>query len=218
MKILLVEDNNILSKNIKEYLKIKWISVEHELYWDRAYDLALKNHYDVIDLDINLPWKDWLSILKDLRANHINTPVIMLTSRNTTDDIIEWLKTWADDYMWKPFSLEELVFRLEAIYRRTAQDKQNLIEINWLEIDIEKRKVIKDWNIIDLSKLEFDLLKYLVQNRGKPIDRAELFEKVWWDFDEHMLSRTVDVYISYLRKKLGNDFIETKKWYGYLVN
>ncbi len=218
MKILLVEDNNILSKNIKEYLKIKWITVDHELYGDRGYDLALKNHYDVIVLDINLPWKDWLSILRDLRTNHINIPVIMLTSRNTTDDVIAGLKAWADDYMWKPFSLEELVFRLEAIYRRTAQDKQNIIEIDWVAIDIEKRKVTKDGEVLELSKLEFDLLKYLVQNRGKPIDRAELFEKVWGDFDEHMMSRTVDVYISYLRKKLGIDFIETKKGFGYLVN
>jgi len=218
MKILLVEDNAILAKNIKEYLKIKWMNVETELYWDRAYQKILDTYYDVVLLDINLPVKDGISILKDLRQLRNNTPIIMLTSRNTTNDVVAWFTSWADDYISKPFDMEELVSRIEAMYRRTAINKSNNLEINWVSIDLEKR-LVKRWEeIIELSKLEFDLLKYFAQNRWIPVDRKTLFEKVWWDFDEHMFSRTVDVYISYLRKKLWADFIETKKWFGYIVN
>lgn len=218
MKILLVEDNAILAKNIKEYLKIKWMNVETELYWDRAYQKILDTYYDVVLLDINLPVKDGISILKDLRRLRNNTPIIMLTSRNTTNDVVAWFTSWADDYISKPFDMEELISRIEAMYRRTAVNKSNNLEVNWISIDLEKR-LVKRWEeIIELSKLEFDLLKYFAQNRWIPVDRKTLFEKVWWDFDEHMFSRTVDVYISYLRKKLGSDFIETKKWFGYLVN
>lgn len=218
MKILLVEDNAILAKNIKEYLKIKWMNVETELYWDRAYQKILDTYYDVVLLDINLPVKDGISILKDLRRLRNNTPIIMLTSRNTTNDVVAWFTSWADDYISKPFDMEELISRIEAMYRRTAVNKSNNLEVNWINIDLEKR-LVKRWEeIIELSKLEFDLLKYFAQNRWIPVDRKTLFEKVWWDFDEHMFSRTVDVYISYLRKKLWTDFIETKKWFGYLVN
>lgn len=218
MKILLVEDNAILAKNIREYLKIKWMNVETELYWDRAYQKILDTYYDVVLLDINLPVKDGISILKDLRRLRNNTPIIMLTSRNTTRDVVAWFTSWADDYISKPFDMEELISRIEAMYRRTAVNKSNNLEVNWINIDLEKR-LVKRWEeIIELSKLEFDLLKYFAQNRWVPVDRKTLFEKVWWDFDEHMFSRTVDVYISYLRKKFGPDFIETKKWFGYLVN
>lgn len=218
MKILLVEDNAILAKNVSQYLKIKWMNVETELYWDRAYQKILDTYYDIVLLDINLPVKDGLSIANDLREKWNNTPIIMLTSRNTTSDVIKWFSSWADDYISKPFDMEELVFRIEAMYKRTATNKSNFIEIAPYSIDLEKRLVKNGEEVIELSKLEFDLLKYLVQNRGRPVDRQELFEKVWWDFDEHMFSRTVDVYISYLRKKLGNDFIETKKGFWYLVN
>ncbi|MDD4151305.1 MAG: response regulator transcription factor [Candidatus Gracilibacteria bacterium] len=218
MKILLVEDNAILAKNIREYLKIKGMNVETELYGDRAYQKILDTYYDVVLLDINLPVKDGISILKDLRRLRNNTPIIMLTSRNTTRDVVAGFTSGADDYISKPFDMEELISRIEAMYRRTAVNKSNNLEVNGINIDLEKRLVKRGEEIIELSKLEFDLLKYFAQNRGVPVDRKTLFEKVWGDFDEHMFSRTVDVYISYLRKKFGPDFIETKKGFGYLVN
>lgn len=139
MKILLVEDNAILAKNIKEYLKIKWMNVETELYWDRAYQKILDTYYDVVLLDINLPVKDGISILKDLRWLRNNTPIIMLTSRNTTNDVVAWFTSWADDYISKPFDMEELISRIEAMYRRTAVNKSNNLEVNWINIDLEKR-------------------------------------------------------------------------------
>lgn len=217
MKVLIVEDNVTLSKNIAEYLKIKWIKTETVYNGVSWLQKILENHYDVIVLDINLPWKDGLEICKELRENWNSVPIIMLTSRNTTKDVINGLNIWADDYLGKPFDLEELVSRLEAIYRRNATNKSDIIKVNEIEIDIKKRAVTKDWETISLSNLEFDLLKYLIQNRWIPIDRKTLFEKVWWDFDEHMLSRTVDMYVSYLRKKLWENIIETRKWFWYLI-
>lgn len=217
MKILLVEDNIALSKNIVEYLELKWMKVETDYSWTTSLPKIINNHYDVVILDINLPWMDWLTMCQELRKIWNNTPILMLTSRNTTQDIVKWLNFWADDYLGKPFDFEELISRIEALYRRTASFKSSSIVIDNVEIDITKRIVKKDWIGIELSNLEFNLLKYLAQNRGRPIDRVALFENVWWDFDEHMLSRSVDMYISYLRKKLWNNFIETKKWFWYMI-
>lgn len=219
MKVLLIEDNAALSKNIIEYLKLKWIKAEHSFDSVSGMQKIQNNHYDILILDINIPgWKDWLQICRELREKWNNISIIMLTSRNTTKDVIEGLNIWADDYLGKPFDMEELVSRLEALYRRNAVNKSNTIILWDIEIDTQKRSVEKNWENITLSTLEFDLLKYLAQNRWVPVDRKTLFEKVWWDFDWHMLSRTVDMYISYLRKKLWDDIIETKKWFWYLIN
>lgn len=217
MKVLIIEDNVQLSKNISEYLKIKWIKSETDFDGNRWYQKILENHRDVVILDINLPGKDWMEICKDIRSKWNNTAVLMLTSRNTTKDIIDWLNIWADDYLWKPFDLDELVSRVEALYRRTASNKTNIFNLDNIEVDLTKRIVTKSWEDISLSNLEFDLLKYLLLNRWRPVDRKTLFENVWWDFDAHMFSRSVDVYIWYLRKKLWDDLIETRKWFGYVI-
>lgn len=217
MKVLIIEDNVKLSKNIAEYLKIKWIKTDTDFDWNRWFQKALGNHYDVIILDINLPWKDWLEICKDLRNKGKFTPILMLTSRTDTDDIIKWLDIWADDYLGKPFDYGELMARIDALNRRNAISKTTLVEIWDIEVDIIKRVVKKNWDIVEMSTLEFDLLKFFLQNRWVPIDRKEILEKVWWEFDAYMFSRNVDVYVGYLRKKLWNDLIQTKKWFWYVI-
>ena len=218
MKILILEDNVNLAKNIVEYLKIKWIKAETDFDGNRWFQKVLDSHYDILVLDINLPWKDWISICQDLRKKWKDIPIIMLTSRNTSKDVVYWLNVWADDYLWKPFDMEELVSRLEALNRRNLTNKTDIIEILDLEIDVVKRKVKKNWVMVDLSNLEFDLLKFLIQNRWTPVNRKTLFEKVWWEFDSYMFSRTVDVYIWYLRKKLWDNLIDTIKWFWYIIN
>jgi DNA-binding response OmpR family regulator len=218
MKVLIIEDNRALAKNMWEYFSLKWIKSEiafDGIIWTQK---ILDNHFDVIILDINLPGKDWLTLCKETRDKWINTPILMLTSRNTTKDIVVWLNLWADDYLGKPFDFEELISRIEALNRRNFTNKNNIIAIKNIEIDISKRQVTKDSEIIKLSTKEFDLLKYLAQNKWTPFDRRNLFENVWWDFDEHMFSRSVDVYIGYLRKKLWDDLIKTQKWFGYLID
>ncbi len=144
----------------------------------------------------------------------------MLTSRWTKSDIIEWLNVWSDDYLVKPFDYNELLARLKSLTRRNLKNKSNtFIKYNDFEIDLVKKEVKKLNEKIKLSSLEYDLFLYLSQNRWKVISRKELYEKVWWEFDwDFMFSKTVDVYIWYLRKKLWKDTIETKVWFWYLIN
>lgn len=217
MKAFLLEDNVSLAKNIQEYAKIKWIKIDIDFDGERGMKTMQDNHYDVYILDINLPTKDGLTVCKELRDSGDTTPVLMLTSRNTSKDVVIGLDVGADDYLWKPFDMEELISRLNSLTRRNTANKSQIVTIKNITINLPQRIVERNGKNIKLSTLEFDLLKYLLQNRGVPVDRKTLFEKVWWDFDDHMFSRSVDVYIGYLRKKLGKIFIETKKWFGYLI-
>jgi DNA-binding response OmpR family regulator len=142
----------------------------------------------------------------------------MLTSRSQKTDIISWLNIGADDYLSKPFDYDELIARLQSLTRRNLKNKSNTkIKVWEYILDLEKVEVLKWDQKIHLSNLEFDLFKYLVQNRGKVVSRKDIYEKVWWEFDEFMFSKTVDVYIGYLRKKLGRDLIETKKGFWYII-
>lgn len=218
MKILIIEDNRILAKNIREYLTLKSFHAEVAFDGIMGKEKATSEHFDVIVLDINLPGKDGLTLCRELRDEGNNTPVLFLTSRNTPKDVVTGLNIGADDYLGKPFDFEELISRIKALGRRNISNKTTTIHISDLEIDTTKRLVTKNSEIIELSTKEFDLLQYLAQNRGIPIDRQELLEKVWGEFDAYMFSRTIDVHISTLRKKLGEGIIETRKGFGYVVN
>lgn len=218
MKVLIVEDNRILAKNIREYLTLKSFHAEVAFDGIMGKERVMGEYFDVIILDINLPGKDGLTLCRELREEGNNTPVLFLTSRNTSKDVVTGLNTGADDYLGKPFDFEELISRIQALGRRNISNKTTAIRIGDVEIDTTKRLVTKDSETVDLSTKEFDLLQYLIQNRGTPIDRQVLLEHVWGEFDAYMFSRTVDVHISTLRKKLGKDIIETRKGFGYIIN
>ncbi len=219
MRVLVIEDNEILSRNLVRYLSLR------DIFTDCSYDgkdwlyKASTKYYDVIILDINLPSLDWLEICKELREKAKDVSIIMLTSRWTSDDIVAWLDSWADDYLVKPFEYSELVARMNAITRRRNKNKSNTIITIWdLELDLQQVEVKKSGKTISLSKLEFELLKYLAQNRWVALSRHQIYEKVWGEYDwDFMFSKTIDVYIGYLRKKLWKDFIETRKGYWFLI-
>jgi len=213
---LIVEDNELLAKNIKMILEMNQYKADIAYNTTQAEEKLTKNKYNLIILDINLPDKNWFELLKELRKNN-NSPVLILTSKNLIEDKVKWLELWADDYLTKPFDISELLARIKAILRRYNWVSNNLIKIKDLEIYPDQEKVIKNWHTIWLSSLEFKLLMYFIQNRWKILNRQEIYENVWWDFDTHMFSRTVDVYIWYLRKKLWKDLIKTKKWSGYFL-
>ncbi len=219
MRVLVIEDNEILSRNLVRYLISRDIFAEAALVWDDWLKKAISKYYDIVILDINLPWINWLEICKQIREREKDVSIIMLTSRWTKEDIIEWLNIWADDYLVKPFEYDELLARMNAILRRKMKNSSNtLIKIDNIELDLQKLEVTKNWEIIQLSKLEYDLFKYLAQNRWVALSRNEIYEKVWWEFQvDFMFSKTIDVYIGYLRKKLGKDLIETKKWFWFLI-
>ncbi len=219
MRVLVIEDNEILSRNLVRYLISRDIFAEAAMAWDDWLRKAISKYYDIVILDINLPWINWLEICKQIREREKDVSIIMLTSRWTKEDIIEWLNTWADDYLVKPFEYDELLARMNAILRRKMKNSSNtLIKIDDIELDLQKLEVTKNWEIVQLSKLEYDLFKYLAQNRWVALSRNEIYEKVWWEFQvDFMFSKTIDVYIGYLRKKLGKELIETKKWFWFLI-
>jgi len=220
MKILLIEDNIQISANIVRYLSLQNITCESSQDWKNGLYKALSNHYDVVILDINLPELNGLDVLKSIREKWDNTQVIMLTSNSTKQDIIDGLNLGADDYLTKPFDFEELLARIQALSRRNLKNKSNILHF-WKKyiLDIEKTEFYQEKNMIKLSPLEFNLLKYLAQNIWRTLSRQELYEKVWGEFDgDIMFSKTVDVYIWYLRKKLDNEVIQTVKWIWYKIN
>lgn len=219
MKVLVIEDNEILSRNLIKYLITRDIHAEASFDWkDWLYKAATK-YYDVIILDINLPIMDWREVCRQIRERWKDVSIIMLTSMWTNEDIVSWLDLWADDYLVKPFKYNELLARMNAIVRRKNLNKSNtLIKIDDIELDMEKVEVRKNWEMIKLSSLEYELFKYLLQNRWKALSRQDIYEKVWWESAwDFMFSKTIDVYIWYLRKKLGKDLIETKKAFGFLI-
>lgn len=220
MKVLIIEDNEILSRNLVRFLALKNIQSEVSFDWKDWLYKASTIFYDVIVLDINLPIMDWMEVCKKLREKWKEVPIIMLTSRSAKSDIIEWLNYWADDYLSKPFDYDELVARINTLTRRNLKNKSNtkIFILDYI-IDLEEIQVYKWKEKISLSNLEFNLFKYLAQNQWKVVSRQGLYEHVWWEFDwDLMFSKTVDVYIWYLRKKLWKDLIETKKWFWYIIN
>lgn len=220
MRILVIEDNEILSRNIVRYFASRDIFAEASLSWEEWLNKAMTKYYDVIILDINLPWIDWIEILKKIREKWKDVSIIMLTSRALKSDVVLWLDSWADDYLVKPFEYSELLARINALTRRKLKNKSSTIIKVWddIEIDLEHLEVKKSWKPIYLSKLEFELLKYLAQNKQIPLKRQDIYEKVWGEYDsDFIFSKTIDVYIWYLRKKLGKDLIETKKWFWFLI-
>lgn len=219
MKVLVVEDNEALNRNLVRFLSLRDIHSEACFDGKNAMYKASTKYYDAIILDINLPEIDGLSVCTQLREKWNITPIIMLTSRSAKNDIVTGLNSGADDYLVKPFDYDELIARLESLTRRNLKNKSNSkLTIDNYEIDFERVEVKKDENLIKLSKLEFDLFSYLAKNQGKVVTRKELYEKVWWEFDgDFMFSKTVDVYIGYLRKKLHRELIETRKWLWYII-
>jgi len=214
--ILIVEDNEQLSKNIKTILDMNWFNSKI-VYSAEDAEKEILNNYNLIILDINLPWKNGFEFLKKIRNKWNNISVLILTSKWTSEDKVEWLELWADDYITKPFDIPEFIARIKAILRRDTWIKSEKTSINWYDIYPNKEKVLKNWSEIWISSLEFKLLMYFLKNRWKVISRDELYENVWWDFYEHMFSRSVDVYVANLRKKLWKDIIKTRKWSGYYL-
>lgn len=219
MKVLIIEDNDILRGNIKKYLEIKGIEAEdHNTYEESSYKIMTWN-YDVIILDIWLGSEsgNGVDICREVREKWNNIPILMLTARTLTHQKIEWLDSGADDYMVKPFDYEELLARVKSMARRTHSLKGNKLVFDNIVILEDQMMVEQDGVEISLSKLEFNLLLFLAQNKGKTMTKEIITEKVWGEIDLFKESRTLDIYVGYLRKKLGKDIIDTVRWVGYII-
>lgn len=217
MHTLLIEDTVALAQTVVRYLANEDITCTLRTDGESGYLEALHGNYDVIILDIALPKMSGIDICRKLREQWNTTPIIMLTSRSTQDDIIAGLDFWADDYLTKPCDYRELVARLRALARRGQSNKSTeSIKIWKLAIDPQYRIVTFNWEEVHLSKREFTLLLYFATHRGYHISKAELMEKVWGVYDNFEEGKVAEVYIGYLRKKIPG-IIETRKGYGYSI-
>jgi DNA-binding response OmpR family regulator len=219
MHTLLIEDNITLAQTVTRYLANEDITCTLRTDGTEGYMAAIDNNYDVIILDIELPSMDGIEICRKLRTEWKATPIIMLTSRSTSDDIIKGLDYGADDYLVKPCDYRELTSRIRALGRRNNNQKSTeIIEIWDLCINQENHEVTQRDSSIGLSKREYELLLYFMQNAPRILSKTELAEKVWWIYDAWADQKVVEVYIGYLRKKLWTHIIETHKWVGYSLN
>lgn len=218
MRVLVVEDQKKIASFIGKGLEEQRMVVDLCYDGDEGYALATTEPYDAIVLDIMLPGRDGLSILKNLRKKGIPVPVILLTARSELDERLEGLNLGADDYLTKPFYIEELIARLHTIVRRASGEADHLLKVDDLVLDRLLHAVKRGGEEITLSMREYALLEYLMQAPGRVLTRTQICEHVWnYGFDPE--TNLVDVYIRRLRKKVDQDYerklIETVRGVGY---
>lgn len=220
MRVLLVEDHKPLSRSLKRGLEEEGFAVDLAEDGEEADFKARSANYDCIILDLMLPKKDGLTLLKEWRKGGLNTHVLVLTAKDALDDKVKGLDIGADDYLTKPFQLEELMARLRALIRRTHQVKDPIIRVHDLELDTAARTVRRSGQSIHLTPREFALLQFLAYHRGKVVTRTMIWEHLYDEYDENT-SNVVDVYIRYLRTKIDKGFemplIMTRWGEGYML-
>ena len=220
MKLLIVEDEIRLCEALAEILKKNKYVVDTVHDGEAGLDYGMSGVYDVIILDIMLPKMDGVEVLRQLRANHISTPVIMLTARYMTGDKVDGLDAGADDYLTKPFETEELLARLRALTRRKGEVQPDCLSIGDLTLNTHTSELSCDGKTIPLSLKEFQMIEILFRNTDRIITKELLIEKVW-GFDSEAVHNNVEVYVSFLRKKmkhLGSQVeIQTARGIGYRI-
>jgi two-component system, OmpR family, response regulator len=209
MHILFVEDEPKIATFVQAGLKEQGFVVDYFDNGEDGYQQAIAHAYDAIVLDIMVPGKDGLAILKQLRRAGHNTPVILLTARNELDDRLEGLNLGADDYIAKPFFVEELVARIHAVVRRSVGDRQNLLSVGAITLDRITREVTCHQQMVELTSREFNLLEYLMRSPGRVLTRTQILEHVW-GYDFNPSTNVVDVCIQRIRKKL--DRLDEATW------
>jgi len=215
MRILIVEDEPDLLASLAQALREEGYAVDTADNGDDGLFNAEGTDYDAIILDVMLPGVDGWEILRCLRKTK-KTPVLMLTARDQTRDRVKGLDTGADDYLVKPFDLDELFARLRAIIRRSANQTTNVIEIGEIKIDTALRNVSLKEKTVELTAREYALVEFLALHRGEVVTRTQLYEHLF-DENESSLSNLLDVHVSNVRKKLGAEFIATRRGHGYCI-
>jgi heavy metal response regulator len=220
MRILVVEDEKKVASFIKRALEEEYYSVDEAFDGKEGLRLAFSEEYDLIILDIMLPYKDGISILKEIREEKISTPVLFLTAKDNIADKVIGLDSGADDYLAKPFALDELLARVRALLRRKSVDKNILLKAADLRLDIEAHKVFRSDIEIQLTPKEYSILEYLLRNKNHVISRSKLSEHVY-DYHFDTDTNVIDVYINKLRNKIDKDFekpiLFTVRGVGYVI-
>lgn len=217
MRILLLEDDLMLGKAIKNALESSNYVADWVTNFDDCEAALMTTNFEIALLDINLPEGSGLDILKKLRLNKNPIPVLILTARDSVAQKIEGLDLGADDYLSKPFDIEELFARIRSLVRRSKGIATAVLRNGDVELNTVNFTVLKDSQKIEASPKEFMILKFLLENLDKVISRARL-EEVLYSWDSSVESNAVEVYIHHLRKKLGKDFIKTSRGFGYVID
>lgn len=220
-KILIVEDEKQMADFISLELKHEGYEVGICYDGEQGYNKAIENSYDIILLDIMLPKINGIEVCRKIRKKK-DTPIIMLTAKSDVMDKVNGLDTGADDYLTKPFEIEELLARMRVILRRKKNDisKEKIIQVADLKLDLEKKQVSRNGKNIELTKKEYELLEYLMKNNGIVISREKIIETVW-NYDFVGDTKIVDVFIRYLRSKIDDEYdkklINTVRGFGYVI-
>ena len=222
MKILIIEDEKVLSDTIKQCISKKW-DTEQAFDGYEGYALAKNNIYDAVILDLMLPEMSGNEVLIKLRKENINTPVLILTAKDSVSDKLKGFRDGADDYLIKPFNPDELIARLEAIIRRSIGRSYNndILQFKDLTLNLSNKKAKIGDNDINLPGKQFDILECLISQQGVIITKEQLFDKIW-GFNSDTTTNVVEVYASALRKELKkygyDEYIKTIRGVGYMID
>ena len=223
MRILIIEDDKRIAASLSKGLKVEGFAVDLAYDGMTGEELAKINLYDVIILDVIIPYINGFELCKLIRAKNIQVPILMLTALSSLEDKLSGFDAGADDYLPKPFEFKELLARIKVLLKRTTGiiQNSNTITIADLELDIDKKMAKRGDKMIELTSKEFFLLEYLMKNKGRVLSRLDIAEKVW-DLDFDTTTNIIDVYINILRKKIDRDFeqklIQTRKGLGYCID
>jgi heavy metal response regulator len=221
MRILVIEDEKKVASFIKKGLEEEHYAVDTAYDGETGLYMAEVNEYDLIILDLMIPKIDGLEVLKRIRGNKNNVPILVLTAKDTVEDIVKGLDSGCDDYLTKPFNFMVFLARIRALLRREKIDKEPLLKIADLTLSPVTHKVMRNGKEVELTSKEYALLEYFMRNPNKVLTRTMISEHVW-DYHFDSLTNVIDVYVNYLRRKIDKDFepklIHTIRGVGYILS
>ncbi len=220
MRILIVEDDKKVAGFIKRGFEEETYAVDVAYDGEEGFFLGEQNQYDLIILDLMLPKMDGLEILTRLREKKVDTPILLLTAKDSVEDKVTGLNKGADDYLTKPFAFSELLARVRVLLRRGKAETKTVLQISDLFLDLVSHKVKRNGEEIELTGKEYSLLEYFMRNQGKVLTRTMIAEHVW-DYNFDTFTNVIDVYINHLRKKIDKNhstkLLHTLRGVGYVM-
>lgn len=222
MKILVVEDEHRIAQSLKAGLVDEGYAVDVVFDGDEGYLSASGDDYDTIVMDVMMPGRSGIEVARQLRKDGDHTPILLLTAKSRSRDVVEGLDAGADDYLPKPFSFDVLLARIRALLRRPSEAQDTELSVDNLKMDVATRRVERDGQELQLSSKEYAILEYLLRNKGRIMSKDMIISHVW-DFDADVLPNNVEVFITYLRNKVDRPFkkqrqlIQTVRGFGYVI-